>query len=137
MPQTTKVTLSMSIVLECYSLIIRRDKLEPLFSDGWEGFLYDYGEPEMGSFDNDLVRFGAMSPMDINMIVDRWEDRGLKLVRRKKGAVVAADMVLHASPNDHPVVPCSWLAIDSGVATFVGRRIRARASRQAHEAYNL
>src|SRR6056297_2683236 len=114
----------MAIALEFHSLILRRDRLEALLPGGWAQFLAEYGAPEPGWADDDLVRFGAMSGADIAEWAEHWARRGLSLTGESGRS---PDMVLHAGYGGTGPVPCDWLEIEGETrARFAGRRERPR-----------
>lgn len=75
----------MAVILEFYSLVIRRDRLEAALPGGWPQYLAEYGEPFEGWFDEDLLRTGAMNPMDFDFQIKHWRRRGLRLLGRRNG----------------------------------------------------
>lgn len=120
----------MPILLEHFSLVIRRDSLEALLPGGWPQFLAEYGEPYENWVDDDLVRFGAMNGLDLDGHVAHWRQRGLALVRHRDGRPDRGDMLLHAALSATGAVQCDWLEIsDDGFARFVGKKRRQRRPR--------
>lgn len=120
----------MSILLEFFSVVIRRDSLEALLPGGWSQFLAEYGEPIEDWADDDLVRFGAMNRLDLDGLVAHWRERGLALIRSRDGRQVCGDMMLHAAPSGSGAIECDWLEIsDDGFARFVGKRRPLRRPR--------
>lgn len=119
----------MAIRLEAYSLVIRRDRLEASFPGGWRQFQAEY---EVGGsiwHDDALVRFGAMNDIDLELLIRRWQGKGLRLITTTRGEKSYADMCPVAVFQDSPH-PCDWIEIkDETTAEFVGQLEKPRKRR--------
>lgn len=126
----------MSVILEFYSLIIRRDRIIALLPGGWPQYLAEYGEPPEGWADCDLVRKGAMNSFDLMNLISHWEGRGFVLQTTKNGQNSWKDMVVGSHMNrleirGISIRECKWLQVnqDGTSASFIGKRQRLRERR--------
>lgn len=110
------------ISLEFYNLIIRRDRLESLFKNGWQEFLEEYGSDPTIWHDQFLVRFGAMNLPDINFWISHFKNQGLKLLKKVNGTSYYCDMALVGAFQGNDNVRCVWLDIEPQTANFVEKR---------------
>ena len=123
----------MAVILEFYSLIIRRDRLEALLPGGWRQYLAEQGEPDFGWADGELLRDGAMNIHDLDALVSYWKRRGLVLQATKNGQKYWKDMVVDASMSDLSmsgltIRDCDWLDVSiEGQAGFIGSTKAQRA----------
>lgn len=107
------------IHLEFYSLIIRRDRLEPLFKNGWQGFQEEYGPDPTIKHDRFLVSFAAMNLPDINFWISHFEAQGLKLRETVDGESYYCDMALVGAFQGIDNMRCKWLEIGPQTAAYV------------------
>jgi|GEM_PF-4631305 len=121
----------MPVILEVFSLVIRRDRIEAVLPGGWEQFVAERGGlPPEGWWDDDLVRTGAMSGFGIQLLVDDCRDMGLRLTGKRDGQEVFKDMCVIASYEDRPTLPCDWIEVlPDGTAAFTGKRRKPRRPR--------
>jgi hypothetical protein len=61
--------------------------------------------------DEFLYKDGAMSPADIEIIVNFWQDQGLVLTEIKDGKKVWKDLCV-VDMASGPTLPCDWLEYD-------------------------
>jgi len=107
------------IPLEFNNLIIRRDRLEPLFKNGWEEFQKEYGSDPTVWHDQFLVRFGAMNLPDINFWISHFEKQGLKLQKMIDGKSYYCDMALVGAFQGNDNVRCEWLEIATQAVEYI------------------
>lgn len=120
----------MSVLLEFHSLVIRRDRIAAVFPGGWEQYVAEYGLPEEGWWDEDLLRYGAMDGFSMELLVQDARALGLRLTSKRDGREVFQDMCILSSPDFRPALPCDWLEVRSeGTAVFVGRNRKPRRPR--------
>lgn len=105
----------MAIQLECINLIIPIKTIEEKYSGGWQQFLSNYGD--IGTwYDEHLFRVGAMNPMDIHLMLEKFENLGFTLYKgNSKNPKKWVDVCVVPSS-----VPCDWLDINGDTASFKG-----------------
>jgi len=107
----------MAVALEFIDIIIRADAIRQKFPHGWSGFLADF-EDLIGAtvwFDDHLVRTGAMSAADIEMLVEFWGSQGLDPYRKLgENALEWTDLCVSQGIGRFaaPTARCDWIAYD-------------------------
>jgi len=107
----------MAIELEFINLIIPIEKINKYYPGGFYKYLEDHKE-RIGMtvwFDNYLVRDGAMNPIDIKLLIAKWEELGLKSKTRKKGIEQWKDLCVVDSFRG-TTLPCDWLIKKDNIA---------------------
>ena len=97
----------MAIFLECINVIIPIAKVIECVG------LREFNEISQMDFshDNYLYRTGAMSPFDIEQIIQYWKGRGLKPTRKRKGSEYWCDLCV-VDTCGGPTLRCDWLEFD-------------------------
>jgi hypothetical protein len=101
----------MAVALQMISVLVRVDAIRAKYPGGWDQFLKD-AEPDIGSrawYDEHLYRDGAMSPHDIEEIVEFWQEKGLTTHREESGSPVEW-IDICVTEFFGPTLPCSWYA---------------------------
>ena len=93
----------MAVLVEAYSVIVRRDSIEKHFIGGWKAFLRNI--PNATScYEEELVRVGFMDPGSVRHYVDQLEQSGLIFLENDK----AVDIVV-CDQFDGPTTACDWI----------------------------
>ena len=103
----------MTIRTEFINFIVTRNAIEAKYPGGWDQFLIDYRlQPGMQrirfSVDDYLYRSGAMNPLDIKSMVDRWEKRGFIGISEINGKKVWTDYCIYEGFFSSEY-ECPWL----------------------------
>lgn len=93
----------MPVLVEAFSVITRKDRIEERYPGGLDGFLRDCPN-RTACFDDDLVRVGFMDLDSVQQFVAGLENAGL-VHRDETGA--AQDLV-KANQGQGPTTPCAW-----------------------------
>jgi len=93
----------MAVLVEGISVIVRRDAIDARFSGGSHQFLSIVTNNSQCS-DEDLVRVGFMSPIDVEAFVRRLEKGGLTFVRDGQAVDIAI-----VDQTRGPTMPAEWL----------------------------
>jgi hypothetical protein len=93
----------MPVLVEAFSVITRKDRIEDFYPDGMEGFLRDCPN-RTACFDDHLVRVGFMDPDAVREFVTSLGNHGL-VHRDEHGD--AQDLVV-VSQGQGPTTPCDW-----------------------------
>ena len=113
----------MAIVLEFIDFVVPRSQIEAKYPGGWEGCLRDHRHLIGGRvwYDDYLFRDGAMNPMDIRRVVERWESMGFDARGTDSdGNAVWKDVCVVEGMLGGPTLPCEWLVVEHGVAYLRG-----------------
>lgn len=104
----------MAIALEFIDFVVPIATIRKKYPGGWTRCLRDHGGLIGGRawYDDNLFRDGAMSPMDIEHIVKRWEGLGFEPFDETSGARRWKDMCVVESLLSGPTLPCNWLDFD-------------------------
>ncbi|WP_025209090.1 TIGR02452 family protein [Hippea sp. KM1] len=110
----------MSIQLEGISVIIPIEKIEKFYPGGFKKYKKDRGlthDLEGVVFDDYIVRESAANPMDVGLIVDQWEELGLRAIsgrgRNKKWKdICVVDLF------DGPTLACDWISFSNGYVSY-------------------
>lgn len=103
----------MAIALEFINLIVPIRLIEVKYPGGLEQCLRDH-EALLGKRvwrDEHLWRDGAMNGMEIGLLIEMWQLKGLKATRKKKGVDQWADMCVVETFFGEDL-NCAWLALD-------------------------
>lgn len=98
----------MPVLVEAFSVITRKDRVEQRYPGGMEGFLRDCPN-RTACFDDHLVRVGFMDPESVEEFVATLERSGL-VYRDAHGH--AQDLVV-VNQTQGPTTPCDWIEVFS------------------------
>lgn len=71
-------------------------------------------------YDGHLLRDGAMSPGDIEDLVQEWVELGFQPTDERNGQRIWKDFCIVESTFGGPTLPCDWLAIfEDGRSAFL------------------
>lgn len=104
----------MAVALEFIDFLIRVETIKKKYPGGWDAFLSDY-ENELGRrvwFDDYLVRDGAMSPHDIELLVNEWTEIGFEPFGEINGQMYWKDCCVLEVMFGGPTLPCDWIDYD-------------------------
>lgn len=93
----------MGVLVEAYSVIIRKDAIEQKFLGGYKGLLEKVPNETICD-DGEIIRVGFMSSRDVHVYVSELEQSGLIFIKDEK----AVDIAL-ADQNNGVTTPCDWL----------------------------
>lgn len=93
----------MAVLVEAFSVIVRRDAIAQRFKGGWKAFL-DVIPNATGCYDSDLVRVGFMEPGGVKAFVSELEAGGLAYLRNGQAVDMAVADQIHGI-----IVPAPWL----------------------------
>jgi len=103
----------MTIRTEFINFIVSRAAIEAKYPGGWGKFLIDQGfqgTNQRGRFwhDDYLYRNGAMNPIDMQSLVERWEQRGFVGLQDFDGKKIWTDFCVYEGfwPMEYE---CPWL----------------------------
>ena len=105
----------MAIALEFIDLIIPIPVIEEKYPGGFDQCLLDHAELIGGAvwYDDNLFRTGAMSPHDIESLVEEWEKIGLEPTDLRDGMRIWKDLcVVESMSGSGTTLPCDWLSFD-------------------------
>ncbi len=100
----------MAVELEFISLIIPIERIEKHYPGGFNKYKRDNNQA-IGRriwFDNYIVRDGAMNPMDIEYLVNSWEEFGLVGITEVNGTKQWQDLCV-VDFIGGMTLPCNWL----------------------------
>ena len=93
----------MAVLVEGISVIIRRKKIDEMFSGGWDAFIEDVPNQTLCA-DDELARVGFMSPPDAEAFIWQLEKGGLTFAREER----AVDMAV-VDQMRGPAISAEWL----------------------------
>ena len=104
----------MSITTEFIDFIVPIEVIRKKYPGGWEQCLKDHARLIDGRvwFDGHLFRDGAMNPMDIESLVERWESMGFVGIIEKDGKKYWQDMCVCEGVFGGATLKCDWLEFD-------------------------
>ena len=102
----------MSVLVECLSVIVRRDTLERAYPGGVEAYERDCPNRTF-CMDEHLTRVGFMTPPDVQAFVRRLEALGLRLLGPD-----GFDEIAIVDQHQGPTAPCTWLQFGKHVAGY-------------------
>ena len=106
----------MAIQCEFIDFIIPIDKIELVYPEGFRKFKEDHVQGFSGGrlyHDNFLFRDGAMNYRDIQNLVNKWEEMGLKGITEINSQKQWLDFCIVEGMFGGPTLPCNWLEYDS------------------------
>ena len=106
----------MAIECEFFNIIIPISNIDRVYEGGFKKFKSDYIEAfgyNRYRHDEYLFRDGAMNSMDIQMLVDHWEELGLKGAIQVGGNWKWKDFCIVESMLGGPTLPCDWIKFDA------------------------
>src|SRR3989344_4400326 len=109
----------MAIVIKFLSVIIPLANVEKCTSVGGVKGILEKQKEYVGKrvrVDEFLYKDGAMSPADIETIVNFWQDQGLALTEIKDGKQVWKDLCV-VDMASGPTLSCDWLKYDKETFT--------------------
>ncbi len=129
----------MAIALEFIDLVVPIARIRESYPGGWEQLLLDY-RARIGRrvwHDRHLLRDGAMSVEEVNVLVEGWAVLGFEPTGTGRAGRYWKDLCVVDWRRGGPTLPCDWLAFDraSRTAHLVGAAAGALAWRgrpQAH-----
>lgn len=102
----------MSVLVECISVIVRRESLERTYPGGARG--YEALCPNRTfCADEHLTRVGFMTPADVGMFCEHLERHGLVFFDGAQFVDIAV-----VDQHQGPTRPCDWLSFGKHVAGF-------------------
>jgi hypothetical protein len=103
----------MAIALEFLDFVVPIDVIRAKYPGGWEQCLRDHQSLIGGRvwYDEHLFRDGAMNPMDIRSLVERWTELGFVPMVSRDGKTVWNDVCVVEWMFGGPTIPCDWLAL--------------------------
>jgi hypothetical protein len=106
----------MAIRLEFIDFIIPIEKIDLVYPGGFsklkEDFLMDGNVTERFWHDKYLFRDGAMNAIDIERLVEEWENLGLEGIVEINGQKQWKDFCVVEGMFGGPTLPCDWLVYD-------------------------
>lgn len=105
----------MAIYCEFIDFIIPISKIDKVYKGGFTKYKADNIKFFVGRMWHDefLFRDGAMSPGDIQFLVEEWEKLGLKGIVEVDGRKKWQDFCVVESIFGGPTLPCDWIEFDS------------------------
>jgi hypothetical protein len=98
----------MAVKIEFISVIVPVRAIEDRFRGGMSGFRDACGEPPT---DGELVRMGAVNPVDVLAIVHILERGGMKRTCLRNGREHWLDFCV-VDRCSGPTLPCEWIEVD-------------------------
>ena len=100
----------MPIALRFINLITPIATIEQKYPGGWEQCLKDYKSP-ITWYDEHLFRMGAMDPMSMKNLANRWIKKGFEMTTIKDGREVWKDFCIYELLFGS-AFECEWLEVD-------------------------
>jgi hypothetical protein len=107
--------MNMAIRCEFIDIVIPIANINRAYPGGFTAFKRDNSGLFGGRLwhDDQLLRDGAMSPMDANQCVKFWERLGLEPMERQDGRQAWKDLCVVEHMFGGPTLPCEWLEFDA------------------------
>lgn len=105
----------MAIALEFLDFVVPIEVIRAKYPGGWEQCLRDH-QPLIGRrvwYDDHLFRDGAMGPLEIRALVERWTELGFEPTASRDGQTVWNDFCVVEAMFGGPTLPCDWIEIDT------------------------
>lgn len=105
----------MAIALEFIDFVVPIETIRRKYPGGWMRCLADH-RPLIGGrvwYDEHLFRDGAMSPRDIQIIVERWQRLGFEPTRQVDGELHWQDFCVVEGLMGGATLPCEWISVDT------------------------
>src|ERR1700737_4359241 len=93
----------MSVLVEAFSIIVRRSTIADKYPGGLAGYMHDCPNQTFCT-DTDLTRVGFMVPSDVQTYVGRLQMQGLSFIRDG-----SCDEIVVVDQSEGPTVPCNWI----------------------------
>jgi len=93
----------MAVLVEAFSVIVRRDSIDKSFAGGWSAFVRTIPN-RTSCYEDELVRVGFMEPDSVRQYIETLEQGGLVFLDDDK----AVDMVV-CDQHDGPTTTCDWV----------------------------
>jgi hypothetical protein len=93
----------MAVLIEAFSVLVRRDSIENHFTGGWRAFLETIPNWTC-CYEEELVRVGFMDPGGVRQYIDTLVEGGLVFLNDGK----AVDIVV-CDQHDGPTTTCDWI----------------------------
>lgn len=106
------------IRIEFLSLVVRRSALDRVYRDGSSGFIRDHAhfDDRINTYDEALIKFGAMSPHDIHKIAQKMESLGLTGIVDLDGEQHWCDFCV-VDELMGPSLKCDWIQYETKTRT--------------------
>lgn len=106
----------MAIELEFIDFIVPIATIKQKYTGGWRQCLKDH-EYQIGRcvwYDEHLFRTGAMNPMDIESLVEKWESLGFHTHDEDEQGNLTKwiDVCVYEKFFGGATLPCDWIAFD-------------------------
>lgn len=103
----------MAIALEFIDFVVPIALIRQKYPGGWAQCLQDHERLIGGRvwFDEHLLRDGAMSPADIESLVEEWTSLGFQPTAELDGQRIWQDCCVVESMLGGPTLPCDWLEL--------------------------
>jgi hypothetical protein len=107
----------MSIATEFIDFIVPIQTIRDKYPGGWEQCLKDHQNLIGGRvwYDDHLFRDGAMNPMDIESLVEKWEAKGFEGIVTREGRKCWKDMCVFEMGG--ATLLCDWIDFDRETRT--------------------
>lgn len=104
----------MAIMTEFINFIVPKKIIEKKYPGGWSQCLKDHAELIGGRvwYDDYLFHDGAMNPMDMKSLVEKWEQMGFTLFVEKDGKRYWEDVCVYEGMLGGATMLCEWLEED-------------------------
>lgn len=104
----------MAVRLEFIDFLVPIATIRVKYPGGWEQCLADHDGLVGGRvwYDEYLFRDGAMNPLDIRYLVDRWRALGLTPMMARDGTQCWKDVCVVESLFGGATLPCDWIEVD-------------------------
>ena len=103
----------MAIALEFIDFIVPISTIEKKYPGGWQQCLNDHSHLLGGRvwYDDHLLRNGAMNPLDIEALANRWRNLGFEPTGEENGRRFWKDFCITEFELDGLTLPCDWLQV--------------------------
>lgn len=93
----------MAVLVECISVIVRRDRITEAYAGGWQSFLDDVPNSTL-CYDDEVARVGFLGPEKVQGYIKLLEERGLVFLKAGKPIDIAV-----VDQQQGFTLPCDWL----------------------------
>jgi hypothetical protein len=103
-----------AIALEFIDVVVTIARIRETYPGGWEQCTLDYAAL-LGRrvwHDQYLFRDGAMTPPEVEQLVEGWAVLGFEPVGTRHGAPYWKDVCVVDWRRGGPTAPCDWLSVD-------------------------
>lgn len=104
----------MAVRLQFIDFLVPIATIRAKYPGGWENCLADHAGLVGGRvwYDEHLFRDGAMNPLDIRYLVDRWKALGFMPMAERDGGKCWEDVCVVESLLGGATLPCAWIEVD-------------------------